>query len=463
MVQLERIPLSAIRKAAVYVNSGKKTLREIVAEQQPDIALTAAFYDPGRWKPVCPVKADGKVLFADPTYHYWAIAWDSGPDVREVLVPPGGSSARANYVANCLLVREGKPQPTLYYGADAGGRRGRVAVGLTDTEWIIYAAADGSAGACTPEELRDHMARQGCRFAVMMDGGGKVNVYQKAAGVLMEGRDPSQTLILLWLNHKEEKPVNEKKTVVLDAGHDASNLANKSPDGSYYENAFTLDMAKRIRGHLERCGVEVTETRPDGKAVSLAQRCAIANGIQGLDLFVSLHSNAAGGSRWSSAKGWSAYLYGAGGAREQAAQAILKAVRAVGVTVRSAPIVYDPSLYVLKHTAAPAILIEHGFHTNQEDTANLKDSAWRAAVAAAQARGIADYLGIAWVPGETPETPEDPATPTETEQAVAWITESGIMQGDAAGDLMLDQPLTRRQYAVMEYRKHLLDLQKKEG
>ena len=37
------------------------------------------------------------------------------------------------------------------------------------------------------------------------------------------------------------------------------------------------------------------------------------------------------------------------------------------------------------------------------------------------------------------------------------------MQGDAAGDLMLDQPLTRRQYAVMEYRKHLLDLQKKEG
>ena len=63
----------------------------------------------------------------------------------------------------------------------------------------------------------------------------------------------------------------------------------------------------------------------------------------------------------------------------------MKAVRAAGVTVRSAPIVYDPSLYVLKHTAAPAILIEHGFHTNQEDTANLKDSAWRAAVAAAQA------------------------------------------------------------------------------
>ena len=46
---------------------------------------------------------------------------------------------------------------------------------------------------------------------------------------------------------------------------------------------------------------------------------------------------------------------------------------------------------------------------------------------------------------------------TELDKAVAWITGSGIMQGGADGDLMLDQPLTRKQYALMEYRKHLLD------
>ena len=249
--------------------------------------------------------------------------------------------------------------------------------------------------------------------------------------------------------------MEESKTVVLDAGHDASNLANKSPDGSYYEHEFALDMARRIRDHLRRCGVTVTETRPDGAAVSLAERCAVANNIDGLDLFVSLHSNAAGGSGWSSARGWSAYVYGAGGEREQAAQAILARVRETGTAVRSAPIVYAPSLYVLKHTAAPSVLIEHAFHTNQEDVANLKDSAWRATVAEAEARGITDYLGVAWVS----ETPQEPVVASEAERAVAWITESGIMQGDAAGDLMLDQPLTRRQYAVMEYRKHLLGLQ----
>ena len=458
MVHIQRIPLSTIRRAAVYVNSGKKALHEIVAEQKPDIAMTAAFYDPGAWRPVCPVKANGKVLFADPEYNYWTIAWDSGADAAESLVPPGGSCVRANYVANCLLVREGKPQPKLYYGADVGGRRGRLAVGLTGTEWVTYGATDGSSGAMTPEELRDFMERQGCRFAIMMDGGRKVNLYVRASNVMMEGKDPSQTLILLWLNNeddKEDKPMEESKTVVLDAGHDASNLANKSPDGSYYEHEFALDMARRIRDHLRRCGVTVTETRPDGAAVSLAERCAVANNIDGLDLFVSLHSNAAGGSGWSSARGWSAYVYGAGGEREQAAQAILARVRETGTAVRSSPIVYDPSLYVLKHTVAPAVLIEHAFHTNQEDVANLKDSAWRAAVAEAEARGITDYLGIPWVA----ETPQEPVVASEAERAVAWITESGIMQGDAAGDLMLDQPLTRRQYAVMEYRKHLLGLQ----
>lgn len=426
MVHIQRIPLSTIRRAAVYVNSGKKALHEIVAEQKPDIAMTAAFYDPGAWRPVCPVKANGKVLFADPEYNYWTIAWDSGADAAESLVPPGGSCARANYVANCLLVREGKSQPKLYYGADVGGRRGRLAVGLTGTEWVTYGATDGSSGAMTPEELRDFMERQGCRFAIMMDGGRKVNLYVRASNVMMEGKDPSQTLILLWLNNednKEDKPMEESKTVVLDAGHDASNLANKSPDGTYYEHEFCLDMAKRIGAHLRRCGVTVVETRPDGAAVSLADRCAVANKIQGLNLFVSLHSNAAGGSGWSSARGWSAYLYGAGGEREQAAKAILARVRETGTAVRSAPIVYDPTLYVLKHTVAPAVLIEHAFHTNQEDVANLKDSAWRASVAEAEARGITDYMGIPWVA----ETPQEPSVDVELEQAVDALASAGII------------------------------------
>lgn len=454
MVHIERTPLSRIVRAEVYINREKLPLRQIVEARRPSVAMTAAFYNPGTWAPVCPVKADGDVLFSSPADNYWALAWDMGPDVVPELIPPGGAARERNYVANCLLVRNGKPQPKLYYNDDVSGRRGRVAVGLTDTEWITYGATDGSSGAQTPEECRDYMAKQGAQFAVMMDGGGKVNLYVKKAGIMMEGKDPSQTLILLYLDedNKEEIAVSEKKTVVLDAGHDASNLANKSPDGTYYEHEFALDMAKRIRTHLERCGVAMTESRPDGGAVSLAQRCAIANGIAGLDLFVSLHSNAAAGSGWSSAKGWSAYIFSTGGKAETAAKDILEAVKTAEVAVRSTPIVTDPELYVLKGTVAPAVLIEHAFHTNQEDVENLKDGSWRAAVAAAEAKGIVGYLGLPWVPEEAQEAPETPEEPTELEMAEAWVKANGIMTGYADGEMHLDDPVTRRQMMLTAYR-----------
>ena len=450
MVHIERTPISRIVRAEVYVNREKLPLRQIVEARRPSIALTAAFYSPANWAPVCPVKADGNVLWSSPTDNYWALAWDVGPDVVPELIPPGGAAREQNYVANCLLVRNGKPQPKLYYNDDVGGRRGRVAVGLTDTEWITYGATDGSSGAQTPEECRDYMAKQSAQFAVMMDGGGKVNLYVREAGVMIEGKDPSQTLILLYLDedndNKEEIPVSEKKTVCLDPGHDAGNTANKSPDGTYYEHEFCLDMGKRIREILSAHGVAVTMTRSTGTAVTLANRCKIANDIQGLDLFVSLHSNAAAGSGWSSAKGWSAYIFSTGGKAETAAKDILEAVKTAGVAVRSTPIVTDPELYVLKGTVAPAVLIEHGFHTNQEDVAKLKDGAYRQTLAEAEAKGILTYLGISW---QEPETPE---APSETELAEAWVKANGIMSGYADGEMHLDDPVTRKHLMLVAYR-----------
>ena len=45
--------------------------------------------------------------------------------------------------------------------------------------------------------------------------------------------------------------MSERKKVCLDPGHDAGNLANRSPDGTYYEHEFCLDMGRRIRDILE--------------------------------------------------------------------------------------------------------------------------------------------------------------------------------------------------------------------
>ena len=125
----------------------------------------------------------------------------------------------------------------------------------------------------------------------------------------------------------------------------------------------------------------------------------------------------------------------------------MEAVKSAGIAVRSTPIVADPSLYVLKGTVAPAVLIEHGFHTNQGDVAKLKDSSYREKLAEAEAKGILNYLGIAWKEPEKEET-----VVSEIELAVQWVQDVGIMQGNTSGDMMLDSQPTRRQIAIMLYR-----------
>ena len=68
-------------------------------------------------------------------------------------------------------------------------------------------------------------------------------------------------------------------------------------------------------------------------------------------------------------------------------------------------------------------------------------------MAEAEARGILEYLGIPWT-----DDGEETDYQKEVRAAVAWLTENNILRGNGQGDLMLDQPLTRRQFAVLEYR-----------
>ena len=410
------IPLQRIDRIRLYINTARKSLAAIRAETGAEYLLNGTLYDMASFLPVCHLKADGEVL-SRPAYSVAGYAWDQGADITMMTLP---EAARRNYIACTPLVVDGKKVEALTYDPGQGGKRGRSAMGIKDGRLALYCTRDGGTMVRTPEQLRDDLLDAGWESAIMLDGGGSSQC--DFAGQRVESSRAVHDVILVYLK-KEGDTVDETKTVVLDAGHDAANQANRSPDGAYYEHEFCLDMAKRMGAHLRRCGVTVVETRPDGAAVSLAERCAIANKIKDLDLFVSLHSNAAGGSGWSSARGWSAYVYGAGGEREQAAKAVLARVRETGTAVRSSPIVYDPSLYVLKHTAAPAVLIEHSFHTNEADVENLKSADWRSAVAEAQARGITDYLGIVWVS----QPPQEPDEDEELEQAVDALAAAGII------------------------------------
>ena len=45
--------------------------------------------------------------------------------------------------------------------------------------------------------------------------------------------------------------------VCLDPGHGKNTSGKASPDGTYKEYEFARDIMKRIKAHLERCGLSV--------------------------------------------------------------------------------------------------------------------------------------------------------------------------------------------------------------
>lgn len=187
------------------------------------------------------------------------------------------------------------------------------------------------------------------------------------------------------------------KRVVLDPGHGVETAGKRSPDGTYLEHEFALDMAKRIKHILTGHGVEVFLIREDEHDLSNTYRAEKANALAP-DLFVSLHSNAAGsGADWMNVRGYGIYtsMKGDTAARNIAAKAILNRAQEAGIHLWGGGLHHE-KWTVLAKTNAPAVLIEHLFHDNREDTELLKDPSFREILAEADAKGILDYLGVRW-------------------------------------------------------------------
>ena len=246
--------------------------------------------------------------------------------------------------------------------------------------------------------------------------------------------------------------MSEKKLVCLDPGHGPSTV-NGSPDGSYKEKEFAWDMYTRVKPLLEQQGITVAGTRAKDEMPSLTARAQRANSA-GADLFVSLHTNAAGNGGWYDARGFLIYTgaAGDGAERNRAAQAILARARAAGVAIWGGGLAHE-GYTVLVKTACPAVLIEYGFHTSREDVALLKDAAYREELALVTARGICDYLGVAWRTDARPERPAEDAVCPAAWAAAAWqkAGSKGVLDGTRPRG-----SVTRQELAVVLDRLGLL-------
>ena len=435
------IPLADIERIAIVTGNGRSMAQ---VKGDADYICNAGFYDMTTGRPVGHLKADGAVL-AKEVWGCWGFAWDKS-DIKMAALPAGAK----NYISGVEML---SPMigihDAMHYRPEVGGSRPRTAMALTADKLLLYCADSPT----TPEALRDTLYKLGAETAIMLDGGGSSQC--DFAGQKIYSSRRVHNYLAVWLKKKEDKPVS--KTVCLDPGHGVESPGKCSPDKSYYEHEFALDMGRRIQAHLERCGIRVVLTRtdehcPTGKADTndLLKRVAISDAA-GADLFVSLHSNASG-NEWSSASGLMIYTSAVPetASRNVAAKAVLARMTAAGVELRGSPLVHDMELGVTRKTAAPAMLIEYGFHTNRTEVVLLKKSSYRAKLAEATAKGACDFLGVAWEPEAAAGTTDTGAADWA---ATAWekAKSKGVLDGTRPTD-----PVTRQELAVVLDRLNLI-------
>ncbi|MHC1723031.1 MAG: N-acetylmuramoyl-L-alanine amidase [Aminipila sp.] len=189
-----------------------------------------------------------------------------------------------------------------------------------------------------------------------------------------------------------------KINICIDAGHCKLTPGKRAFDSSFMEWEFNYDVACRIKRHLDRHGVNsyVQYVENANPKTELNARIKAVN-KDNPTLVVSIHANAFGTS-WNNSNGWEIFCSEPTNTSAKGtilAKAIQKYSKALGLTDRGIKDAHGVAGIVVS-TTPPAVLIEHGFYTNQSEVAKLKANNFREQCAICDAMGILEYLGIAW-------------------------------------------------------------------
>ena len=181
--------------------------------------------------------------------------------------------------------------------------------------------------------------------------------------------------------------------IFIDQGHNPQNPNAGAEGNGLKEQDITYAVGQELARLLRANGnyeVALSRNRPDeilgsSNAESLAQRVRAANSF-GADYFISIHTNA---SQYPSAKGSEAIVYNSQSPAIPLAESILQGLQtATGFPNRG---VYSrPTLYVLRRTNMPAVLVEIGFITNAEEAALMENDPGQ--FAAGIYNGIRNYF-----------------------------------------------------------------------
>lgn len=167
------------------------------------------------------------------------------------------------------------------------------------------------------------------------------------------------------------------------------------------ESDVNLVMALSMAEQLARYGVEVGLSRETDENDPLAEEVREANAFKP-DVAVECHNNAGGGDGFEAYRQTNAY-----GPRSLAiAQAIEYYVKEIGQNSRGVKTKLNASgadyFGWLRQLNCPAVLCEGAFLDNKADVQIIDTIEKQQAFGVAYAKGVLDYLGIAWQPEKVP-------------------------------------------------------------
>lgn len=187
--------------------------------------------------------------------------------------------------------------------------------------------------------------------------------------------------------------VTQKACIVIDAGHGDEDFGTRSSsDPKYHEKSLNLTTALILNDFLQKMGYKTEMTRTKDEFIPLQGRADFAN-QRNADLFVSVHYNSAPTKK---AEGVEVFYYKSednkprSNASRKLAASILTQV--IQITKAKSRGVKHGNFAVIRETTMPAILVEAGFLTNDEEMEKIKDPAYVKSIAWGIAQGIQRYL-----------------------------------------------------------------------
>ena len=183
--------------------------------------------------------------------------------------------------------------------------------------------------------------------------------------------------------------------IFIDQGHNPTNPNAGAEGNGYREQDLVYPIGRALADLLNanpNFEARTSRNSPDevlgtSNASSLAARVNAANAF-GADAFISLHANA---SNILTASGSEAFVYSTASAAYPLAEDILIGLsEATGLANRG--VFARPTLYVLRRTQMPALLLEIGFITNRGDARLMAENP--NLIARGIYNGILRYYGL---------------------------------------------------------------------